>query len=169
LNCVNVDPDPAMRGRLFVCSDLGVHVTDNYGQSWSMLGTGMPSVVVTDLDLIESSRQLFAGTYGRSIYVYALNQLGPAGRDFGRCVRRRPTDAVLELGSTFGRVRHRTSGVARAPCGASRRGHVQFLYRRGYARAVGRGLRSSLRGHGVLLSRPGQKFLRHGELRFDER
>jgi len=81
LNCVNADPDPAMRGRLFACSDLGVYVTDNYGLSWSALGTGMPSVVVTDLDLIESSGQLFAGTYGRSIYVYALDQLGPADAD----------------------------------------------------------------------------------------
>ncbi len=81
LNCVNADPDPAMRGRLFVCSDLGVYVTDNYGLSWSALGTGMPPVVVMDLDLIESSRQLFAGTHGRSMYEYELSQLGPADAD----------------------------------------------------------------------------------------
>jgi photosystem II stability/assembly factor-like uncharacterized protein len=81
LNGVNADPDPAMRGRLFVGSDLGVYVTDNYGLSWSLLGSGMPAVVVMDLDLIESSRQLFAGTYGRSLYVYDLNQLGPGDAD----------------------------------------------------------------------------------------
>jgi len=81
LNCVNADPDPAMRGRLFVCNDFGVYVTDDYGQSWSALGTGMPPVVVMDLDLIQSSRQLFAGTHGRSIYLYELNQLGPADAD----------------------------------------------------------------------------------------
>ena len=81
LNCVNADPNPAMRGRLFVCSDLGVYVTDNYGLSWSELGTGLPHVVVHDLDLMASSRQLFAGTHARSIYVYDLNQLGPADAD----------------------------------------------------------------------------------------
>jgi photosystem II stability/assembly factor-like uncharacterized protein len=81
LNGVNADPDPAMRGRLFVASDLGVFVTDDYGRSWSALGTGIPPVVVLDLDLIPSSRQLFAGTHGRSIYVYDLNQLGPADAD----------------------------------------------------------------------------------------
>jgi photosystem II stability/assembly factor-like uncharacterized protein len=81
LNCVNADPDPAMRGRLYVCSDLGVFVTDNYGLTWSALGTGMPTVVVLDIDLIASSRQLFAGTHGRSIYLYDLNQLGPADAD----------------------------------------------------------------------------------------
>lgn len=81
LNCVNADPDPAMRGRLFACSDLGVYVTDDYGRQWSALGTGMPRVVVTDLDLVESTRQLFAATYGRSMYLYELNQLGAADAD----------------------------------------------------------------------------------------
>ena len=81
LNCVNADPNPVMRGRLFVCSDLGVYVSDNYGLTWSPLGTGLPHVVVHDLDLIASSRQLFAGTHARSMYVYDLNQLGPADAD----------------------------------------------------------------------------------------
>jgi len=81
LNCVNADPDPAMRGRLFVCSDVGVYVTDDYGLHWSALGSGMPGVVVLDLDLIASSRQLFAGTHARSMYVYELGQLGPADAD----------------------------------------------------------------------------------------
>jgi len=81
LNGVNADPDPAMRGRLFVASDLGVYVTSDYGLTWSALGTGMPPVVVLDLDLISSTRQLFAGTHGRSAYVYELSQLGPADAD----------------------------------------------------------------------------------------
>lgn len=81
LNCVNADPDPAMRGRLFVCTDVGVWVTDDLGASWSELGTGMPHVVVHDLDLIDGSRELFAGTHGRSSFVYDLDQLGPADAD----------------------------------------------------------------------------------------
>jgi len=36
---------------------------------------------VLDLDLISSSRQLFAGTHGRSAYLYELGQLGPADAD----------------------------------------------------------------------------------------
>lgn len=81
LNCVNADPEPAMRGRLFVCSDLGVYVTGDYGLSWSALGSGMPGVVVHDLDLVNATRQLFAGTHARSMYVYDLSQLGPADAD----------------------------------------------------------------------------------------
>ncbi len=81
LNCVNADPDPPARGRLFVCSDLGVHVSSDLGRSWSWLGTGMPRVVVHDLDLMHSTRELFAGTHGRSMYRYDLGQLGPADYD----------------------------------------------------------------------------------------
>lgn len=81
LNCVNADPEPENRGRLFVCSDLGVHVTDDYGLSWSELGGGLPRAVVHDLDLVNSSRELFAGTHARGMYLYDLNQLGPADAD----------------------------------------------------------------------------------------
>jgi photosystem II stability/assembly factor-like uncharacterized protein len=128
LNGVNADPDPAMRGRLFVGSDLGVFVTDDYGLSWSALGTGMPSVVVADLDLIQSTRQLFAGTYGRSIFVYDLNQLGPAdadgdGRDnLADC---RPDDATVfaapgeVAGVAFGADRVTLSWESAAPAAGS--------------------------------------------------
>jgi hypothetical protein len=81
LNCVNADPAPDDRGRLFVGSDLGVHVSDDFGRSWSDLGTGLPGVVVQDLDLVSSSRELFAGTHARGMYHYDLNQLGPADAD----------------------------------------------------------------------------------------
>ena len=81
VNGINADPDPAMRGRLFAATDAGVYVSDDYGARWSVLGTGLPPAVVLDLDLIETSRQLFAGTHGRSMYVYDLDQLGPADAD----------------------------------------------------------------------------------------
>jgi len=81
LNCVSADPAPDDRGRLFVCSDLGVHVSDDFGRRWSDLGSGLPGVVVHDLDLVTSSRELFAGTHARGMYRYDLSQLGPADAD----------------------------------------------------------------------------------------
>jgi hypothetical protein len=39
------------------------------------MGTGMPRVVVLDLVLHDSTRTLFAATYGRSMYTYDLRQL----------------------------------------------------------------------------------------------
>ena len=81
LNCVNADPAAADRGRLFVCSDLGVHVSDDFGRSWAELGTGLPAVVVQDLDLMSPTRELFAGTHARSLYRFDLTQLGAADAD----------------------------------------------------------------------------------------
>jgi photosystem II stability/assembly factor-like uncharacterized protein len=132
LNGVNADPDPAMRGRLFVCSDSGVYVTDDYGQSWSALGTGLPPVVVLDLDLVHASRQLFAGTHGRSMYLYDLNQLGPADADgdgsdnLADC---RPDDAAVFAvpgevsGLSIGSDRQTVSWDSAAPAAGSATEH----------------------------------------------
>jgi len=81
LNCVNADPAPVDRGRIFVCTDLGVSVSDDFGRSWSQLGDGLPGVVVHDLDLVAPTRELFAGTHARGMYRFDLSQLGPADGD----------------------------------------------------------------------------------------
>jgi hypothetical protein len=74
-------PDPRWRGRLFAGSDVGVHLSDDGGVSWSALRGGMPTVVVMDLVLDDPSRILYAATYGRSSYSYDLSQLPPADGD----------------------------------------------------------------------------------------
>ncbi len=73
--------DPLWRGRLFVASDLGVHVSDDDGLTFAFLGSGMPFVVVQDLVLDGPSRTLFAGTHARSMYTYDLTQLPPPDGD----------------------------------------------------------------------------------------
>ena len=77
----DVIQDPLWHGRLYVASDVGVHVSDDAGSSWSMLGTVLPAVVVTRLVLDDPTRTLYAGTYGRSIYTYDLAQLPPPDGD----------------------------------------------------------------------------------------
>ena len=73
--------DPAWRGRVFVGTDLGVHLSDDGGATWSMMRGGMPYVVVLDLVLHGPTRTLYAGTHGRSIYAYDLAQLPPPDGD----------------------------------------------------------------------------------------
>jgi photosystem II stability/assembly factor-like uncharacterized protein len=79
VNALHADPD--WRGRLFAGTDLGVYVTDNGGASWSLMRGGMPRVVVLDLVRHQSAQKLFAATFGRSLYTFALGQLGPADGD----------------------------------------------------------------------------------------
>jgi hypothetical protein len=73
--------DPLWHGRLFAGSDLGVHLSDDGGATWSILRGGFPYVVVLDLVLHEGTRTLYAATHGRSLYTYDLNQLPPADGD----------------------------------------------------------------------------------------
>ncbi len=74
-------PDSEWRGRIFVGSDVGVHVSDDGGATWSVLRGGMPVVVVMDLYRHDPSLTLYAATHGRGMYTYDLNQLGPADGD----------------------------------------------------------------------------------------
>lgn len=71
----SVIPDPLDEQRLFVASDIGVHVSSDGGVNWSLLGSGMPAIVVHDLALNTNSWTLFAGTHSRSVYGYDLRQL----------------------------------------------------------------------------------------------
>ncbi len=55
-------------GNLYIATDVGVLATKDEGANWQALDNEMPSVVVTDLFLHQNSQQLFAATFGRSIY-----------------------------------------------------------------------------------------------------
>lgn len=53
---------------LYVGTDVGVFASGTEGTVWEELGTGLPSVVVTDMHIHEGSEYLYAGTYGRSMF-----------------------------------------------------------------------------------------------------
>jgi photosystem II stability/assembly factor-like uncharacterized protein len=72
LNDVIIDTED--NSILYVATDATVYVSRNLGQSWDILGTGLPMVPVNDLTLHNTSRKLIAGTFGRSMYSYDLNQ-----------------------------------------------------------------------------------------------
>ena len=76
-----IRPDTTWRGRLFLGSDIGVHVSDDAGATWSVMRGEMPWIVVMDLVLHEPSDTLYAGTHARSIFTYDLTQLPPADGD----------------------------------------------------------------------------------------
>ncbi len=67
--------DPADTDILFVGTDAGVYVSFSTGTTWLPLGTGLPNSAVHDLALDPGSRMLVAGTHGRSMFRYDLDQL----------------------------------------------------------------------------------------------
>ncbi len=66
--------DPTNPDRLFVGTDIGVFVSVDDGASWAELGTGLPTVVVSDLKIFNSGgvQRLRAATYGRGVWDIAL-------------------------------------------------------------------------------------------------
>lgn len=55
-------------GNLFLATDIGILASADNGVSWEVFGANFPSVVVTDLYYHQSSKNLYAATYGRSSY-----------------------------------------------------------------------------------------------------
>jgi hypothetical protein len=64
-NAVTVSPDGKT---VYVGTDVGVYSTSNGGTTWSLLGTGLPFVKVTDLEDVPSLNILAAGTHGRGMW-----------------------------------------------------------------------------------------------------
>jgi len=65
--------DPIEPERLYVGNDVGMYVSFNSGQSWWVLGEGLPILPIGDIEIHPTTRELVAGTYGRSMYKIDLN------------------------------------------------------------------------------------------------
>jgi photosystem II stability/assembly factor-like uncharacterized protein len=61
--------------RLYVGNDVGMYVSFDTGQSWEVLGEGLPVLPVGDIKIHPTENYLAAGTYGRSMYKIDLNLL----------------------------------------------------------------------------------------------
>lgn len=86
VNDIIVNPDAPEE--LFLANDIGVFVSYNAGNTWTDISQGLPPVVVSDLTLHEPSQELYAATYGRSMYSLPLAQLGGAAQPVRGTVRR---------------------------------------------------------------------------------
>jgi hypothetical protein len=54
---------------LYIGTDVGVYVSTDAGQSWTILGTGLPRVAVVDL-AFASDGKLLAATHGRGVWLH---------------------------------------------------------------------------------------------------
>ena len=64
--------DPTLEDHYYIASDESVYFTPDGGESWEILGTGLPLTIYADLDLHDQNRELLAGTFGRSMLSYEL-------------------------------------------------------------------------------------------------
>ncbi len=66
---------PGNENMLFVATDIGVYVTMNGGTNWVRVGQNMPVVSVWDIEYDVASQRIYAGTYGKSLLSYDVNQV----------------------------------------------------------------------------------------------
>ena len=59
----------------YIATDVGVFVTNNYGQVWVELANGLPNTVVMHLDYHRTANKLRAGTHGRGVLEIQLNSV----------------------------------------------------------------------------------------------
>ncbi len=69
----DIEIDPLNNNVLYLATDVGVYFSRNGGAHWLRLGSKMPAVVVSTLNLGVNTRQLYAATYGRSVYKLDVN------------------------------------------------------------------------------------------------
>lgn len=65
-NCIAVDS--STNGALFVGTDMGVYYTDATMSSWTKYSTGLPNVIVNDIDINYTNYKIRAATYGRGLW-----------------------------------------------------------------------------------------------------
>ena len=73
VNCAELDP---ATGDTYLGTDAGVYVFDTQVSGWVEDNSGLPNVVVTDLDMQHASGLLRAGTFGRGIWETSTLSVG---------------------------------------------------------------------------------------------
>jgi len=66
----------SVNNSLFIATDTGVWYSSNQGVYWDIVGNNLPIGIVADIKIHEPTNTLYAGTFGRSLYTYDLNDIG---------------------------------------------------------------------------------------------
>ncbi len=78
-NCIATDSTTP--GALFVGNDMGVYYRDSADTTWTLYNTGLPNVIVDDLDINYTNYKLRAATYGRGLWEIGLKKAKPVVND----------------------------------------------------------------------------------------
>ena len=65
-------------GELFLGTDIGVYYWTSTTGDWVKLGTGLPNVIVNDIDIHYNTNKLRVATYGRGVWEFDINTLNIA-------------------------------------------------------------------------------------------
>jgi photosystem II stability/assembly factor-like uncharacterized protein len=75
VNCI-VHDDSGSSNTLYVGTDIGVYYTNDRMDGWLPFSEGLPNVIVSELEIHQGSRKLYAATFGRGIWMSDLMNEG---------------------------------------------------------------------------------------------
>ena len=94
-NCSMVDP---VSGTTFLGTDAGVYIYDGGTDSWVGDNSGLPNVVVTDLDIQFATGKIRAGTFGRGLWETDFNvEVSDVARTSGLSAYPNPARGIFTL------------------------------------------------------------------------
>jgi len=56
-------------GKLFIANDVGVYYRDKFDSFWKPFNNNLPFTTVMDLEINDSTKMMYAGTYGRGLFM----------------------------------------------------------------------------------------------------
>lgn len=74
--------------RIYLGNDVGMYISFDTGQTWEVLGEGLPVLPIGDIKIHPTENFLVAGTYGRSMYKIDLNLVTDAANDLPQIVNK---------------------------------------------------------------------------------
>jgi len=85
-NCIAVDS--STKGALFVGTDMGIYYSDSSLNGWIKYSSGLPNVIVDDIDVNYTNYKIRAATYGRGLWecdlprgLLSVEQINPSPSD----------------------------------------------------------------------------------------
>ncbi|HRH64661.1 MAG TPA: T9SS type A sorting domain-containing protein [Bacteroidia bacterium] len=72
VNCIRNVPGTDI---LLAGTDIGVYVLDSASSSWGLYSTGLPNVIVTDIEINVALNKIYVSTFGRGIWETGLGML----------------------------------------------------------------------------------------------
>jgi hypothetical protein len=76
-DCIAIDTSTL--GAIFVGTDIGVYYTDSFHTGWALYQTGLPNVIVDDLNINYGNYKIRAATYGRGVWECYLKKVSAVG------------------------------------------------------------------------------------------
>ncbi|MBK6444992.1 MAG: hypothetical protein IPO39_02500 [Bacteroidetes bacterium] len=72
INCIKNIPGTEM---LLAGTDIGVYLLDSASSNWGIYGTGLPNVIVTDIEFNDALNKIYVSTFGGGIWETRLSDL----------------------------------------------------------------------------------------------